>query len=288
MKTVCCLFASTMMFLFLGLPAQAMRHVCGTDSVEMLEYDWCIDYDERGRNPDVLYYLHGVGRTPSDWQSNSENIAIQKEWQKRQVAPPTVISVSFGRAWLFSDLAGFFRPAYYPSFVNVIMRTMEAKIGGVRGRRLLKGESMGGFNASQLYLKSGQYFDRVALVCPAIPTIGPFASSEESDAFVARNLGFVDWKLIFGFKFWTFQAFPSQEIWAMHNPLVLAKRLNRHSPPLYVSAGLRDEFGFFEGAAKLVKIARARGVKVTWVPLPVGHCANDPKTLAEFLAPLKK
>jgi len=268
------------------MAAPQMHHVCGKEWVQLLSYEWCIDYPENRTNPDVLYYLHGIGRSVHDWRDSTDNKAIQAQWTKLRTSPPTVITISFGSAWLLSDLGGFLMPALYPTFFNEIMPKLERLIGGVHGRRMLKGESMGGFNASQLYLKSGQAFDRAVLLCPAITTLGPFAPLEQIEQQMVRSRGAINRNLVFAFQFWSFQVFPSPAIWSVHDPLQMVRHLVSSAKPLYISAGKRDEFGFYEGTVKFASQARARGAKVTWHSSVGGHCSSqDAVAIARFLAP---
>jgi len=201
------------------------------------------------------------------------------------VQPPTVIAVSFGQAWLFSEWNRQGGPGLYTAFINTIMPALEAKIGGVHGRRMIKGESMGGFNGSQLLSKNSELFDRVALACPAIPVVGPFTPPWETTAFMLRNQGLVKPELVLGFQVWTLFDFPEPGLWENHNPLHLVRRLTLDSPRLYISCGHRDEFGFFEGAESFARAAKERGVRVIWQPMPDGHCSTDARAIAKFLAP---
>lgn len=275
-------------FIFTATAAQAVvQHNCGTGSVQGVFYKWCIDRDEQSQNRDVLYYFHGAGRSEQGWKIEKDNQDIQDEWQHMGVQPPTVISVSFGDAWLFSEWNKQGGPGLYTAFVNTIMPTLEAKIGGVQGRRMIKGESMGGFNGSQLLLKHGALFDRAALACPAIPIVGPFTPPWETAAFMFRNRGAVKPQLVLGFQAWTLFDFPVPGLWENHNPLNLVRRLTFQSPRLYVSCGQSDEFGFFEGAQSFARAAKERGVRVIWQPMPGGHCAADARAIARFLASQK-
>lgn len=266
--------------------AQAVvQHTCGTDRAQGIEYYWCIDKDDASRNKDVLYYFHGAGRSEQGWHYEKENQDIQAAWQKLHVQQPIAISVSFGKTWLFSEWNRNGGPGNYTAFVNTIMPTLEAKIGGVHGRRLIKGESMGGFNGSQLLLKNSELFDRVALACPAIPIVGPFTPPWETAAFLGRNNAFIKTELVIGYQLWLLNDFPDPGLWERHNPLNLVRRMTLNSPRVYVSCGNRDEFGFFEGAQSFARAAKERGVKVLWQPTEGGHCGFDAVTIAKFLAP---
>ena len=55
-------------------------------------------------------------------------------------------------------------------------------------------------------------------------------------------------------------------------------------PALYLSNGLYDVYGNFEGTQRLADMARKRGVKTEWHPLYGGHCATDVASLAAFLS----
>ncbi len=92
------------------------------------EYKWCVDLPTDG-NSDVLYYLHGGGGDENSWTSAVDNLAITSEWNL------------FGANWLLTWIAKKNEPA------------LESKLGITVGRRMLKGESTGRFNASMLWLK---------------------------------------------------------------------------------------------------------------------------------------
>lgn len=63
----------------------------------------------------------------------------------------------------------------------------------------------------------------------------------------------------------------------------MIERAGPQSPALYLSNGLYDAFGNFEGTQALAQRARARGVQTEWHPLYGGHCALDAPSVAAFL-----
>jgi len=261
----------------------ALGHQCGADKIDGVEYKWCIDQAPESR--EVLYYLHGAGRNEAAWSQSDDTALIQRQWLARKAQPPTVITVTFGPLWMLTEAARAKSPALYPLFVKKIMPRLEAKIGGVQGRRLLKSESMGGFNASQLVLKNPELFSRVVLSCPAIASLSPYASQAEIDAFLDRNKEFIDRNLVWQLLEWARLEFPSEADWRRHSPLLLAEGVGRDFPAIYLSCGDRDQFGFFEGVAKFADTLKHRGAAVTWESLPGGHCVENAKAIADFLLP---
>jgi hypothetical protein len=63
----------------------------------------------------------------------------------------------------------------------------------------------------------------------------------------------------------------------------LIERAGPSFPTLYLSNGLYDAYGNYEGTERLARVARLRGVATEWHPLYGGHCASDIPSLANFL-----
>ncbi|WP_223640959.1 hypothetical protein [Corallococcus sp. EGB] len=71
--------------------------------------------------------------------------------------------------------------------------------------------------------------------------------------------------------------------WRRVSPLQLAAQAGPDAPELYLSCGLYDAYGNYEGTERLAHLARQRGVRTEWHPLYGGHCATDVSSLADFL-----
>ncbi len=54
-------------------------------------------------------------------------------------------------------------------------------------------------------------------------------------------------------------------------------------PSLYLSAGLYDRYGLYEGTERLAQRAAQRLLPTEWHPLYGGHCAIDIASLGAFL-----
>lgn len=258
---------------------------CGKQVVEGISFSYCIHASAKPSAHDVLYYLHGGGGSEHSWKDKRNYTRdVMREWAKSGRTIPTVITISFGETWILSEIASNTKPALYPLVVNHLMPLLEEKMGGLKGRRMLLGESMGGFNAAQLLLKNGDLFDRVALVCPGIATIGPHSSQASIDDFMERHKPYLNRDWVTGILSWMRSEFPSEQDWLKHDPLALVKASASITPRLHVSCGKKDEYGFFEGAEQFAELAKAKGAFVQWEPLAGRHCASNPKSIADFLS----
>jgi hypothetical protein len=139
------------------------------------------------KNADVLYFLHGMNENAEMWgQQGFFTEQLRAYWKAHGEAAPTVVSVSFGEVWLLGPKTtapyGF---GSFDLFTDKVMPMIEAKLGGIKGRRLLLGDSMGGFNSLQLGMKT-DLFVKVAALCAPMGdgNVGPFSSDAEVAAGV--------------------------------------------------------------------------------------------------------
>lgn len=259
---------------------------------EPLPWAYCSFKTVGSQNPDVLYHFHGKGLNENAWNDEKPGELpyypqlIRDEWKRRGFEPPTVITISFPGypipAWLLvekntSPLSGLFEV-----MTKVILPTIEKRLPSCCGKRMAIGESMGGFNLSQMLLKAGKGFDRVAILCPAMATVSPFATKEEILAYIDRtkaNPQLVAESLGLAGAF-----IPTTEDWNKTSPVILASTLSEASPEIYLSCGVRDEWGFYEGAKAFAEASAKTGASIEWRPLYGGHCAVDPISVARFLS----
>lgn len=250
---------------------------CGSDGP--LRY--CIYRDQRGTNGDVLYHLHGRNLDERIWNDDTYLTAmVQAEWQRGTALPPTVVELSYGPTWLLTPKG----EKADSGLLDDMMRRLpaiEAKTGRPR-RRLLMGESMGGFNVLIAGLSHPSRFAKVAALCPGVYTVSPFASFAEIHA-TAKRTG-ADPRMIFGVWMLARKYAANDTEWQRISPLALIERAGSNYPALYLSNGLYDAYGNFEGSQRLVDRARARGINTEWHPLYGGHCVTDPASLAAFLS----
>ena len=246
----------------------------------------CVHHADRSKNPDILWFFHGATGNEGNWgdPEYEEYVQIRERWKQRNLAPPTVISVSFGEHWMLTAPWGR-SPGLMKVFVELVMPNLERYAGGLGpGRRLLLGNSMGGYNASVMYLKHSDLFARVAAVCPAITTISPFASKSELWDYSRRTGANVLW--VYHFMGIAGDLIGDEEAWPANDTLAIAKsvlKTNVRRPPFYISCGYEDELGFFEGASYLAKLVGEAKFPLRWQPMEGGHCPMDTTAVADFL-----
>lgn len=241
---------------------------------------YCVYRDRRGTNGDVVYHLHGRNLDERIWNDETYMTAmLQGEWQRGGGLPPTVVSVSYGPSWLLTPKG---RKAGSGLLDDLMTRlpAIEAKTGAPR-RRMLMGESMGGLNVLIAGLTYPERFAKVAAVCPGVYVTSPFSSLSTIRASAERTGA--NPKIVFGVWMMARKYLASDTEWRRVSPLNLIERAGPGYPALYLSNGLYDAYGNFEGAERLAEEARRRGVATEWRPIYGGHCATDAASLARFL-----
>jgi pimeloyl-ACP methyl ester carboxylesterase len=244
-------------------------------------YTFCVRPSENpSANRDVVYYFHMAG---GDAQEGSDFFnRLTDTFQKMGVPRPAMVSISFGTFWLFSRTTGS-GASLMNEFTTDAIPSIEAQLGNPSGVRFLVGTSMGGFNAAQIYLTHPELFGRVALLCPALSGVSPYASSEEVFEYVNRTGADYDAVTSASEKAKAF--FADERSWNEESPLgYAAEVLTPAHPTLFISVGDIDEYGFAEGAAKFSALAQAKGVPyVTDAVVSGGHCLFDEEKLLNFV-----
>jgi pimeloyl-ACP methyl ester carboxylesterase len=242
-------------------------------------WNYCFYQTAGSTSKDVLYYFHGIHGNEYEWQNSPDYEKVYEVWG---AAAPKVISISYGSAWLLAQKNSSPRSGLYDNFVDTAMPTIEAELKLQPAHRLLFGLSMGGFNAAQIYLKNSDLFTKFALACPAITSIGPYSSIEEILAYEKRtdaSPADVNTALYLSHVY-----FPTPQDWNNAAPIAQATATVRaDAPPLYVSGGMQDQYGFEEGAQAFVSAVNAKGARAKWVSLPGPHCTWDVEGTALFL-----
>jgi pimeloyl-ACP methyl ester carboxylesterase len=241
---------------------------------------YCVYRDRRGTNGDFVYHLHGRNLDERIWNDDTYFTAIlQREWQRSRALPPTVVTVSYGSTWLLTP-KGEKADSGLLDDLMTRLPTIEAKVGRPR-RRLLMGESMGGLNVLIAGLSYPSRFTKVAALCPGVYASSPFASLYTIRATMERTGA--NPKIVFGVWLMARKYVANDAEWRRISPLDMIARAGPDYPALYLSNGLYDAYGNFEGTERLADMARQRGVRTEWHPIYGGHCATDASSLAVFL-----
>jgi S-formylglutathione hydrolase FrmB len=242
---------------------------------------YCVNTDSAGTNGDVIYHLHGRNLDEQVWNDETYFTAmLQAEWKSIKVVPPTVITVSYGPTWILTPEGKQPKSGLLEDFI-ARLPGIESKLGKTPRRRILLGESMGGLNVLIAGLSYPQKFVKVAAVCPGVYTLSPFASLASIRAAMQRTGASP--KVILGIVLLARKYTANDNEWQRISPLHLVEQANPSYPALYLSCGLYDDYGNYEGTQRLAEIANLRGEQTEWHPLYGGHCAIDVRSLAEFL-----
>lgn len=228
----------------------------------------------------LLVYLHGLGGNERQYYDLDVFRDIHRHLQALG-KEPTVITISFGQAWLLTEVPG--SKMLFSKVMDQFLPAMEKSLqpSGFQ-HKILLGMSMGGFNGSQILLKRPEAFEKVLLLCPAITAIGPQATDEEVSDYIKRT-GAESYRVRLVQAF-TKREFPTLEDWNAHAPLTLAQKAGA-LPAVYLSCGLNDQYGFQEGALMMFNLVQPKARTSTWIPIPnAGHCAIDPVSVTNFIA----
>lgn len=236
---------------------------------------------ENGVSDDIIYHLHARNLDASIWNDDTYFTSlVQAYWQKSSIKPPTVVVVSYGPVWLLTPKNSQVEIGLLDDFIARLPE-IESKVGKP-SRRILLGESMGGLNVLILGLSRPEIFSKIASLCPGVYLESPFSDYSTQRAAMKRTGA--DPKIIYGVTQLAKKYVSNNEEWKAINPISLIERADQTYPELYLSCGLYDKYGNFEGTESLANLAIKRGVKTRWHPLYGGHCAIDIASLADFLA----
>ena len=246
------------------------------------KFKYCVFKSEQGSNGNIAYYLHGRKLDESAWNDDTFYTSmVQKYWQENKIVPPIVVAVSYGPIWLLSPKNSKEESGLLENFVNKAIPFIESKIGSPK-ERILFGESMGGLNSLITMFNSDNSFSKVAALCPGVYNVSPLSSFSEIKQAVVRTGA--DPKIVFGLMQLAKKFISTKDDWSKISPLQLIERASNPVPKLYLSCGLYDQYGNYEGVELLAQKMIQRGFSIEWHPLYGGHCAIDVSSLGEFLA----
>ncbi len=262
------------------------QHVAFTPAIQQCDQvgslRYCVNRAEGGVNGDVVYHLHGRNLEAAIWNDPTYFTALlQHHWQRAGDAPPTVISLSYGPVWLLTPKGEAPRSGLLNTIVADIA-SIEGRMGTPR-RRILLGESMGGLNSLILGLSHAHNFNKVAALCPNVYQESPFATWRQIREAMVRTGA--DPRVALGIWRLAQDYVANEAEWRRMSPLALIEQVATEAarPDLYLSAGLYDRYGLFEGSERLARRATQRGLQAEWHPLYGGHCAIDIASLGAFL-----
>lgn len=249
-----------------------------------VDWKYCVHTPQDGKtNGNVAYLLHGRNLSEQTWNEESYFTGqIQQYWQTNKLIPPIVVSISFGPVWLLTPKGQSGVSGLLEVFTQTIIPEVEKRTGLPKSR-IVFGESMGGVNSTTLAVQSGHLFKRVGMMCPTIYQISPFQPLSEIQKFVNRTGA--DPKTITGIIQLAKIFFATEDEWKANDHFQLLEKLDpATAPEMYMSCGLYDAYGNYEGTEAFALKAKKKGLKLEWHPQYGGHCVIEVPSIAEFLA----
>jgi S-formylglutathione hydrolase FrmB len=230
-----------------------------------------------------LYYFHARNGNETWWNDKTYHTGkLYETWKKMGVDPPTVIAISFGKLWLLTENSSDPTGGLFNVLQETVIPTLERKVEGKTGKRMVAGISMGGLNTLMVSMKSEGFFEKAASICAPLAAVSP----HDSLINIIRYYMESSTSLKRAYMLWKFskQFYPTQEIWEQNDPIFLSKSFQpEESPELYVTCGAKDDWGCMKGSEIFVKNVEKAGGTIEWVPRPGGHCDIDYDSLARFL-----
>jgi hypothetical protein len=254
---------------------------CYQDSLNGTEWKYCITTTKNSTNPDVLFEFHGISESENSWITKERDLSIRQAWHDLKLQPPTVVSLSFGQVWLLAEKNAAERSGLFELYRDTIYPRLLAKLGEIKGRKIALGASMGGFNVSQIYMKTPGFFDRYAMICPIVAELSPFADNYEIDRYVYLN--HANPLRVHAMIKIAKDYFADPASFAKADVLGLVDEVKESRPPLYLSCSHEDPYGIYHGVETFKDKAIKRGLKVKFVDTHGGHCTIDPADLARYL-----
>lgn len=251
----------TLLFFIFGCSTN-VKNDCFKDK----DFSYCITTSTNSASTEIVYFFHGKGGSETEFYTDFKQLI--NAWDSKSM--PTVVSISFGQIWLIDSNK-------YDKIFNKAIPEIENKIGKAITKRMILGESMGGFNSASIIAKNPKFFQKAMLNCPALITFSPF-NVLEIPAYLVRTKA--EYKNVL--EFLALLAF-NYSILDKYNNVSPFKLLTSEAPEMYVSCGNKDEYGFFEGDKAFVDLAKSKGIKAEYEELKGGHCVWNYKRIAEFL-----
>lgn len=284
----------SIIFLILSVASNAFASEYSTQCNQFpkpLPGGYCIHTPQSHFSGDFVYHLHGNGGSEKHWQDPFYYPEqIRAYWSQTNAPLPIVVSFSFGSTWLLVEKNSLPTSGLLEVVVEKIIPLVEAQLGGLKGRRLLIGESMGGFNTAQLSLKTN-LFAKAAILCAPMSPVSPFGPIEDLKNYAKSTVAYEYYKkhdpdavinAAVGMVSIVEAFMTDEEEWQRANPLALAKT-SQSSTAIYAAVGYYDEYSAYEGNILFTQALQQAGRSVEWRPQWGGHCAMDIPSLSQFL-----
>lgn len=246
----------------------------------------CINRIQGSVSKDVIYFFHGIGMRTSDWPYDSSVRRLSTGWEQLGSQAPTVISISYGRFWLAAPRNSAPSSGLLERLAEWEIPRIESTLPFRPRKRFVIGASMGGMNSLVVTMAYPHLFDRAILVCPAVIDLSPFANFRTTARFMREHRRIsngVRLPYVLAYQILGQTVLGGEEDWRHINPFVVLQDPAVRLPPIFLSTGSGDQFGFFKGSVDFAELLRNRGDEFVWRPVQGRHCNFDSAEAWNFL-----
>lgn len=248
-----------------------------TDCGKRDGWNFCV-HRYPGKNPDILYYVHGYTDSSKGWTTNSRDEHTERMTQLQNLLgenSPTVVLISYSNKFLDSWLLSVSSRrqkgplnATLDHFTSTAMPEIE-KTFSLSGKRILYGMSMGGFNAAQLCLHHPDLWSRCLFQQPLLIECNPYAIP-------------TDYRCLGGFMV---KANFNESEWKENDPFPFATTTEASKlPNIFISGAKKDGFLLFNSNYAFAINLKNRGAHVEWHEYDGDHLYFDPSLVYEFIS----
>ncbi len=247
------------------------------------DWSFCTHYSAETNHAFYLYAFPDKSEDEHFWlKSTGYPALLQSYWQEHNKQTPLVISVSFKNNWLVTPELSKKNTGLLKRLEEEVFPAIESQVG-TPSWRFLVGKSVGALNSLSLSLSLPNHFSRIALVCPFITPLSPYAGLGEIYHYMGKT-GATPRAIVTMLRAGR-EYIASEGEWLKFSPLHQARQqpIAKHQK-YYISVGLQDEYGLFQGASDFREILENQKISVDWHPSMSSHCGGDIPSLAEFLS----
>ena len=260
-----------------------MAQSCHNSFIDGSSVSWCVESEAGKTSDQVVYYFHGIMDDEHRWYKTDIRPALYNVAALKGKTLPVVVSISLGKVWFLTEERRYLGvlDSNIKLMAESIIPQIENELGVKGSRRIVVGESMGGFNAFQMAAHYPSMWSKAVMLCPAFTPVGPHSSPLAIAEYLQRN-PHADAKRLLSVFPLVLLDFPTNEVWIRNNPILISKNLNAFPVSLIASNGW-DHYGFNEGALTVATNIHQQGLTVQYETSPEsGHCVHNQDVLQKF------
>lgn len=226
--------------------------------------NYCI-YQNSPEPKSTIWFFHGLADDHNVFKDPQGN-RISYRYFMEQVPEVRIVAISYGTLWMLSPASARTEEPVQGTlevFRNQIVPFIESQATLPRPWTVM-GQSMGGFNASQLCAGAPDLWQKCVLLNSMMPSCDPFTGAFAGGLNpVGGGFGYIN-ACHPGPDAMVKDQFTAGE-YAVQQPIETLKKATQ-LPQTYVTACELDDFGLFTGPKSWVIQAEAKGFEIQWSP----------------------